>query len=139
MKGITSIIAIIVLLLITVALAGATWMFLQGFFGTYTEKSFVITTGGAFCTNDGTNNKITVSITNTGTVTLKATDFSILRVDGTDLTVVPSNLTISTRGSGIIINNYDCRNTTGIGCDHGPHSVNIVTTAGGQTTTVMCP
>jgi flagellin-like protein len=42
MKGITPIIAIIVLLLITVALAGVAWSYLQGYMGGLTSKSIEV-------------------------------------------------------------------------------------------------
>jgi len=41
-KGITPIIAVIILLLITMALAVTAWMFLSGFLGTLTSKSFTM-------------------------------------------------------------------------------------------------
>lgn len=48
-KGITPVIAIIVLLFITIALAGAAWTYLQGFMFGQMSKSFSIPTGGAYC------------------------------------------------------------------------------------------
>jgi len=75
-KGITPIISTIVLLLITVALAGAAWVYIGGFMGTYTEKSFTIPTGGAYCDNAGT---IHVRVVNTGT---SATCSGYTRGDG---------------------------------------------------------
>jgi len=62
MKGITPIISIIILLLITIALAGVAYTFLMGQMFTRISGSFDIPPGGAYCTN----NAITVQIINTG-------------------------------------------------------------------------
>jgi len=64
-KGITPIISIIVLLLITVALAGVAWVYLSGFLGT-TTATVTVPPNGAFCAGDD----IKVVVTNTGTSTL---------------------------------------------------------------------
>jgi len=62
MKGITPVIAIIVLLLITVALAGATWTYLNAYWTNLVGKQIEITDG--FCIN---SNEAVVFIRNTGT------------------------------------------------------------------------
>lgn len=64
-KGITPIIAIIILLLITVALAGTAWVFLQGVITSHIEKTFLVPTGGDFCIDS----VIYVHIVNTGYTT----------------------------------------------------------------------
>jgi flagellin-like protein len=61
-KGITPIIAVIILLLITVALAGMAWAFLQGYFGSLTTKNIIA--AGGYCTGGTQANVI---IKNTGT------------------------------------------------------------------------
>jgi len=61
-KGITPIIAVIILLLITVALAGMAWAFLQGYFGTLTTKNIIA--AGGYCT---AGTQANVIIKNTGT------------------------------------------------------------------------
>jgi flagellin-like protein len=139
MKGITSIIAIIVLLLITVALAGAAWVFLSGFMGTQIEKNIIITTGGAFCTSNGVQNLITVAVTNTGTTSFASpTDFTVVRVDNNDVTTSMTTVTIQTRGSGVVLNNYNCGNTT-VGCSSGPHALDMGTTSNTAHQTIICP
>ena len=65
MKGITPIIAIIVLLLITVALAGVAWSYLQGYMGGLTSKSLEVR--DYFCSS--TNSPILV-VANIGTTAL---------------------------------------------------------------------
>ncbi len=76
-KGITPIISIIVLLLITVALAGAAWTYLSGIMGIYTEKSFIIPTAGAYCSAG----KIVVSLVNTGTSTITTDNWITASID----------------------------------------------------------
>ncbi len=61
MKGITPIIAILVLLLITVAIAGAAWVYISSYYGGMTKQQIEVTS--ADCTTTGT----TVYIRNIGT------------------------------------------------------------------------
>jgi len=60
-KGITPIISIIVLLLITVALAGVAWVYLSGFLETQT-RTLTIPPNGIYCSAGN----VTVVVTNTG-------------------------------------------------------------------------
>jgi flagellin-like protein len=62
MKGITPIIAIIVLLLITVALAGATWTYLSDYFNRMIAKQIELT--DSFCIN---GNQAVIFVRNMGT------------------------------------------------------------------------
>jgi len=61
-RGITPVISIIILLLITVSLSGAAWAFLQGFLLPQITKTFLVPQGGAYCSN----NEIKVYVVNTG-------------------------------------------------------------------------
>jgi flagellin-like protein len=128
-KGITPIIAIIVLLLITVALAGAAWTYLSGVMGTYTEKSFVIPGGGAYCSSAGT---ITVNIVNTGTSTITTpTDWTTLSVDPTCTGSPAASGNIAPKSMGTI---------TVTGCTAGSsYTVHAGTIAGTQHPVVVCP
>ena len=73
-KGITPVIAIIVLLFITIALAGAAWTYMQGFMFGQITKTFNIPPNGIYC-QGGT---ITVITQNTGyQTTLAAEDFIV--------------------------------------------------------------
>jgi flagellin-like protein len=74
-KGITPIIAIIVLLLITVALAGAAWTYLSGYLGGLTGKSVEIR--DYFCVGANNNNP-TIIVANTGTLSLSTSEISII-------------------------------------------------------------
>jgi flagellin-like protein len=67
-KGITPIISIIVLLLITVALAGVAYTYLTGIIPV--EKSFVVVTGGVYCLDK----TVTINLKNTGTTTIDGSD-----------------------------------------------------------------
>lgn len=72
-KGITPIIAIIVLLLITVALAGTAWTYLSGYLGGLTGKSAEIR--DYFCVN---NQYPTIIVANTGTLALPTSEISVI-------------------------------------------------------------
>lgn len=63
-KGITPIISIIILLLITMALVGTAWAYMSGFIATYTEQNIAMSPGSAFCGPDG---NFRVTVLNTGT------------------------------------------------------------------------
>ncbi len=81
-KGITPIIAIIVLLLITVALAGAAWTYLSTYMTGLTGQSFEVR--DYFCIRGDT---AVVIVANTGTATLPVSEISIIDTDtGTDVT-----------------------------------------------------
>ena len=80
LKGITPVIAIIVLLLITVALAGAAWSYLSTYWGTLTAKTAEVT--DAFCTSGDT---AVVLLRNTGTSSLNPSEITVINVSsGTD-------------------------------------------------------
>lgn len=81
-KGITPVIAIIVLLFITIALAGAAWTYMQGFLFTQISKSFQIPTNGVYC-EDGTIKVYVINTAYQGTLT--AEDFVLHDIDGTNV------------------------------------------------------
>ncbi len=109
-KGITPIIAIIILLLITIALAGAAWSYLQGFLLSQIAKSFVIPSGGAYCTNG----VIKVYVLNTGhDSVLTENDFILAEVDGNDATTGLQSATID-QGQAKLIFEWDCKGPDGI-------------------------
>jgi len=100
-KGITPIIAIIILLLITVALAGVAWSYLSTYMTGLTGQSVELR--DYFCTSGDT---ATVIIANTGTLKIATSDISIIDTstgnsigthgtwkdpDGTDTTEIPVN------------------------------------------------
>jgi flagellin-like protein len=76
MKGITPIIAIIVLLLITVALAGVAWSYLQGYMGGLTGKSVEVR--DYFCIPNGGLNYPNIVVANIGTEAITTTEILVL-------------------------------------------------------------
>lgn len=78
-KGITPVIAIVILLIIAVAVVGLAYGFISGIFSTVTGKA-VIVSGKASCTGG----LATITITNVGSMDLTAADLSgnIRRTDG---------------------------------------------------------
>lgn len=95
-KGITSIIAIIILVLITVGMAGAAWSYLSTYWTGLVSKNLEIT--DAFCTGTSTGN---VYFRNTGTGTITyASDVSVINTTtGTTVTVTYDPLTSITSGA----------------------------------------
>lgn len=149
-KGITPIISIIILLLITVALAGAAYSFLQGLFTPQISKSFLIPTGGAYCSSG----KIIVYVVNTGyQSTMTGADFNLIAIDGN---LIPSDgafSPIQTGQSGKILD-FTCSTgqdslgaTAACGsncCDIGPgdysghHIIDMGTVSSVQHLSVFC-
>lgn len=72
-KGISPIIAIIILLLITVALAGAAWSYMSVYWTSITGKNIIITDG--FCTEGNTSN---ILLRNTGTLRVTLSDIQVM-------------------------------------------------------------
>jgi flagellin-like protein len=68
-KGITPIISVIILLLITVALAGAAWSYMNGIFTSQTSKSFSVNPNPQMCDIMGNFN---IYVHNTGTSAIRA-------------------------------------------------------------------
>jgi flagellin-like protein len=137
-KGITPIIAIIILLLITVALSGAAWSYIQGFFYPTIAKSFTFPTGGIYCRGGN----ITVFVINTGyDNTLDTqTDFILAAIDGEDVTGLINEEYIVPGDTKKILN-VTCKNIQacldkGIA---GQHSLDLGTTSSVQHLSVFCP
>ena len=84
-KGVTPIIAIIILLLITVALAGAAWTYLQAYMSALIGKSIEVT--DAFCINGDT---AVVLLRNSGTQSFAPND-EITVINATTGTVIGLN------------------------------------------------
>jgi len=129
-KGITPIISIIILLGITVALAGLAWSVLSGYLGGYTEKVFEIPfNGGVYCLENGASNwTVRVFVRNVGTTALVGSDFSLVEIDGSTVsTVLGASGTISAGSAGFLIDN-NCGG--GGGCSVGAHTIDIATESG---------
>ena len=155
-KAITPIIAIIILLLITVALAGTAYSFLQGLLFPL-QKSFQVPPGGSYCISTATDKKIIVYVVNTGYQSpLTQTDFIVKAVDGNPILALQS-VNLQTGNGGKLIE-VDCTVTTQCGpsatasvacCKNygttanpdysGSHIVDLGTVAGVQHISVFCP
>lgn len=138
-KGITPIISIIILLLITVALAGAAWTFLQGFIFPQISKSFLVPDGGSFCSAG----RIQVYLVNTGYQSdLTSTDIIVHEINGQDadfsIDFVNDGIPISE--SGLVIDDSTDANNGGQPWESGTyHTVSIGTTSSIQQLSVFCP
>jgi archaellum component FlaG (FlaF/FlaG flagellin family) len=119
------------LLLITIALAGAAWAYLQGFLMSQIAKSFVIPTGGAFCENG----VIKVYVLNTGyESSLTDGDFIVSEIDGTTVTLETLNL--AQGDAGLALESDD--DGTGSTWSSGYHTVRIGTQSRIETQRVSC-
>jgi flagellin-like protein len=134
-KGITPIIAIIVLLLIVVALSGIAYTYISGVVTTQTEESFTVQTGGIYCDDVGGVSQIRLLIRNLGiSASITDTSFILATVDGTDIssyiTLDPTSIGPSEVG--------ELTTTCGGDCGSGSHTVRLSTSANTQSTTVIC-
>ncbi len=135
-KATTPIISIIILLLITVALAGAAFTFIQSYLFTYTCSNFSMDDGMVvFCMSTGTENVISAQVTNTEQQSLSNADFSVVQIDGVNTTASLS-APLQPGEAGILIEADDCG---GSGCTSGAHTVSVGTAAGVTTVNVHCP
>lgn len=90
-KGITPVVAIVILLIIAVAVVGMGYGFISGFIGTVTGKAAIIS--GASTCIDG---KVSIAITNGGTDDITNNDITIIRSacqQGSNATKCPTNPT----------------------------------------------
>src|SRR3989338_192208 len=99
-KGITPVIALVMLMLITVGMVGIAHTWFSGLLTTQTEKGVSIPPGGAYCSSG----KISVLIQNNGaTSSLMTSDIIIAQVDGTDVTGAAKETVTITPGSGALL------------------------------------
>ena len=121
-KGITPVIALVMLILITIGIVGLFYGWSSGFFSTQIEKSITIPSGGATCKNG----LVTVRVLNTGaSSTITDSDVIVAQISGTECT--KSALSITPGQAGIIINAQGC----GAGCATGTLcSGNVLVRAG---------
>ena len=141
-KGITPIIAVIVLLLITVSMAGLAYTFLFGVLIGQIEKSFFIPPGGVFCEETASGTQITIVIRNTGTAAgLAAEDFIIKTVtNATDERSIPDadfgTSAIQPQDSEAI--QTKCGDPT-VGCGSGVNTLKLSTGVTTERRIVRCP
>jgi len=142
MKGITPIIATIVLLLITMGLLAMAYTFMSGLFNV--EKSFVYPTDAITCAAaTGGGNVINLYVFNNGQQPLAiggtpwASSFDILEVDGT--AVATGTATIAASKTGKLLIDYRCGATAPAGCSSTNHRVRAGIGTNIQEITVVCP
>ncbi len=85
MKAVTPVIALVMLLLITVGIVGASYTWFGGLMSSQTKKSITIPPGGAYCA-DG---DIKVYVLNNGDAAITASDITVAQVDGVDVKGTP--------------------------------------------------
>jgi flagellin-like protein len=145
-KGITPIISIIVLLLITVALAGVAWVYLSGFLDTQ-MATLTIPPNGVYCAG----NEVHALVANTGQndYTIIATDIPVQSMSGGTAPcnnggapISPASTppaSIAAGGSGVF--EFNCWDATGAGAAcacTGTYSVSIGSAGAVQTQAVTC-
>ena len=95
MKGISPIIAIIIILLITIAIAGSAYAYISIVWGGMVTEAIQIT--GQSCSGD----QATIYVKNIGTGVLAAADFTVER-DGTTLTITTDYTIDATIAQGVV-------------------------------------
>ena len=131
-KGITPIISIIVLLLITVALAGVAWTYLSGFLGTQMQ-TITVPPNGAYCTT----NNIKVVIANTGTEILAS--LILGEVNGAEHISQPdAGLDVALASKDSVTLTFTCDEDGIAGCTNGDYTVTISTAGSSQNIPVYC-
>ncbi len=159
-KGITPVIALVMLMLITVGMVGIAYTWFSGLLSTQTEKGISIPPGGSYCVaglisvliqNNGASSSITKTdliiaqvdgpyvIDGSPSNGVLAGDGKVLLGDGTDYPAMVSG------NGGIFIRNYDCNvavasdpsapTTT---CSSGSHNIRIGTRTGVVESTAYC-
>ena len=105
MKGVTPVIAIIILLLITVALAGTAMSYLQGYLFTQVTKTFQVPAGGAYCESG----VIRIYVSNTGyqSPLVSPGDFILASVDSKTAMGNLSSVTLNPGQGGLVLQ-YNC-------------------------------
>jgi flagellin-like protein len=136
-KGITPIIAIIILLLITMALAATAWMFLSGFLNTLTGQSFILPANSAGCSAAGT---ISVYMTNTGQNTvIPNTDIDMTLYDGSSCTTTSCGPVTMTYGTTPILAGELDLALTITNATTGSHTIIVGIAANTGQADVICP
>ena len=146
-KGITPVIALVMLMLITVGMVGIAYSWFSGLLTTQTEKGITIPPGGTYCAAG----LISVLIQNNGATSSLLTDNVIItQVDGADVNNVvgvgvagKQDLGASglAPGSGaLIVKNWPCTGglQSGSVCSSGSHTIRIGTRTGVVESTAYC-
>ena len=144
-KGITPVIALVMLMLITVGIVGIAYVWFSSLTSSQTEKNISIPPGGAKCYKVGGNNYITVLIQNNGaTSTVKSSDIILATINGIDCSsfiaqYFPSAGILPGAGATVYSgrgNNPLCANTTAFPA--GTYQVIVGTSANVAQTQAIC-
>lgn len=131
MKGITPVISLIMLMLITVGIVGIAYVWFSGILTGSSEKAIAIPSGGVYCNLGG----LYVMILNLGsTSSITNADIKVFRVDGVDLTPNIVGGFLAPGVAGVIYYNYRCGGT----CAGASHDVVVGTSANIAQTRVTC-
>ncbi|MFH0889776.1 MAG: hypothetical protein V1836_01365 [Candidatus Aenigmatarchaeota archaeon] len=98
-KGITPVISLIMLMLITVGIVGIAYAWFSGLTNATTEDAVSIPPGGAYCYKLGGNNYIAVMVQNNGAQsTIMPADIIVATINGIDCTstLYPAGLGVPT-------------------------------------------
>ncbi|MBI3413410.1 MAG: hypothetical protein HY051_05020 [Candidatus Aenigmarchaeota archaeon] len=110
LKGVTPVVATVMLVLITIGIVGLFYGWSSGLFSTQIEKSITIPSGGATCKNG----LVTVRVLNTGvSSTITDSDVIVAQISGTECT--KSSLSVAPGQAGVIINAQGCGAACGTG------------------------
>ncbi len=83
--GITPVIALVMLMLVTVGIVGISYSWFSGLFSSQTKKAISIPPGGAYCSNG----EIKVYALNSGDSAITTSDIIVAQVDGVDVKGTP--------------------------------------------------
>lgn len=141
-KGITPIVATVVLLLIAVAIAGAAYTYITGYWGGLTQKSLEATS--ATCTSAG----MVINLRNSGTgnITLNGTNADVVvtkqvisgnALSGTSLSYAPTTFMAAANGWSVVLTPGMGGSITDANCNsasHGGSTCSYTIIAGGRPT-----
>jgi len=130
MYGITPVIALTMLVLITTGMIGTAYIWFSGVLSGSSEKAIAIPSGGAYCIGLG----LTVTVLNVGSSSsIAASDIKVSKIDGVDVAVSISP-PIKPGEAKTIINGYTCGGT----CAGASHDIIIGTSANVVQTRTIC-
>jgi flagellin-like protein len=122
MKGISAIIATLLMLIITIGLAGLAYSYISGVFTTKTEMISLV---DSFCSNKEAH----FVVRNEGTTTIKSNQLSVVNTGGNcKLDQMKADIPA---GSTVMLNATDCNS--------GPVSIRLIGPSNALSLTTYCP
>lgn len=127
MKGVSTVIATILMLMITIALAGTAYLYISGVF---TSKQRVLSIVDAFCTTIAPADTLSIVIRNDGPDTIRAAEWSF----------VPESETCTTDPTTVDIAAGSSQTRTATGCTPAAfHSYRVIGPSNGFQVRERCP